>query len=71
MSYQSYHIHLVNGEAFTVYEDYYLPFEKGLVNKYIKAKDNDVLTFVFPSTDSLYVQKKNILYINTGDVKEV
>ena len=71
MYYQIYEIHLVNGDVFNVYEDYDLPFEKGLVTAYMEAKDDDVLSFTFPLTDSLYVQKKNILYISTGDVKEV
>ena len=71
MCVQLYHVHLVNGEVFTVQEAYDLPIEKGLVGQYIKAKDSDVLTLRFPMLDFLYVQKKNILYISTGDVKEV
>ena len=68
---QKYHIHMKNGEVVEVLEDYDLPFHKGLVASFQNARDNDVLQIKSFIDEHLYIPKKNISFIRTGDVEEV
>lgn len=64
---QYYNVHLITGEVLSVAEDYYLPFEKGTISAYEKAKKNQVICF----GDGIYVIKSNILYIQAAGVRKV
>ena len=70
MTFQIYKVHLLNGEVIDVWEDYELPASEGLVGKFEKAKDRDILTFGDMYTGPIYVPKKSILFISCGDVIE-
>lgn len=71
MSFQEYIIHLNNGMVISMDENFDLPFSKGIVERYRKAKDNDYITLGDCINGFIYVLKKNIAYISTGDVKVV
>ena len=71
MAFQVYNIHLNNGMVIAVEENYDIPFENGIVAKYKRIKDNDFLTLGDCISGFIYVLKKNIAYISTGDVKVV
>lgn len=68
--YQIYHIHLLNGEVMEASEAYDLPMEKGLVGKYGKADDNEIFEIGDASSGFVYIPKRSILFIATGDVRE-
>jgi hypothetical protein len=67
MSIQLYNIHLINGEVLQVGEDYHLKGPKTIVNRFTKANDDEILDFESAFT-SMYVPRKNILFIATADV---
>jgi hypothetical protein len=67
MSIQLYNIHLINGEVLQVGEDYHLKGPKTIVNRFTKATDDEILDFESAFT-SMYVPRKNILFIATADV---
>ena len=60
-----------NGEVVEVLEDYDLPFHRGLVSLFQNARDNDVMPINSFIDEHLYIPKKNISFIRTGDVEEV
>lgn len=68
--YQSYHIHLLNGEVIEASEAYDLPAEKGLVGKFGKACDNEIFEIGDAISGFAYIPKRSILFITTGDVRE-
>ena len=68
--YQSYHIHLLDGEVIGVSEAYDLPAEKGLVGKFGKADDNEIFEIGDAISGFAYIPKRSILFISTGDVGE-
>ena len=67
MSVQLYNVHLTNGEVLNVGEDYDLKGPNTIVERFFSAKDSDILTYMTPFT-TMYVPKKNILFIATDDV---
>lgn len=71
MFYQMYYIHLLNGDVIETAEDYDLPASQGLVGTFERMKETDYLTVSDILAGSAYIPKRSILYINTGDVKEV
>lgn len=68
---QIYKIKLLNGEVIESAEDYDLPVSKGLVGTFERMKETDILTVNDILLGSAYIPKKSILYIATGDVREV
>ena len=68
--YQEYIIHLNNGVKISVAEEYDKPFKDGIIAKYEKADENELFTFGDAITGLVYVLKKNITCIATGDVRE-
>ena len=68
--YQSYHIHLLNGEVIETSEAYDLPVEKGLVGRFGKADDNEIFEIGDAISGFAYIPKRSILFISTGDVRE-
>ena len=68
--YQIYRIHLLNGEVIEASEEYDLPVEKGLVGKFQKADDNKIFEIGDAVFGLLYVPKRSILFIATGEVKK-
>ena len=71
MSFQIYYVHLLNSEVITIDEDYDLPFEKGLIANFKKAKAEDIIVLKRPLLGNLYVPKRSIDYISEGDVRVV
>lgn len=71
MAYQLYNIHLLNGDVIETAEDYDLPASKGLIGTFERMKETDYLTVNDILLGSAYIPKRSILYISTGDVKEV
>lgn len=70
MYYQIYLLHLLDGSVIEVAEDYELPMEKGLIEKYRKAAPDELFTIGDALTGFSYVPKSSIVYIATGDVKK-
>ena len=70
MVYQVYEIHLLNGTIIEAAEDYELPTTKGLVGKFNRMEEGDILTVEDWFTGSFYIPRRSILYISTGDVRE-
>lgn len=68
MCYQTYVLHLIDGSAIQMLEDYDLPIEKGLVGKFAKAASDEIFTVGDPLLGFAYIPKKNIVYFETGDV---
>lgn len=68
--YQIYCIHLLNGEVIEASEEYDLPVEKGLVGKFQKADDNKIFEIGDVVSGLLYVPKRSILFIATGEVRK-
>ena len=69
MSIQLYNVHLVNGDVLQVEEDYDLRGPRTILNRFHQAEENEILEFRTPFT-SMYVPRKNILFIATADVLE-
>ena len=61
-------LHLIDGSAIQMLEDYDLPIEKGLVGKFAKAASDEIFTVGDPLLGFAYIPKKNIVYFETGDV---
>ena len=70
MFYQIYKIHLIDGNCIDYWEDYDLPWDKGLISKFEKADDNEMFTIRTFLTNRAYIPKKSIVCITTGDVRE-
>ena len=56
MRYQTYVLHLIDGTAIPMAEDYDLPAEKGIVGHFSKAAPD------------AYIPKSSIVYLETGEV---
>lgn len=69
MSFQIYLLHLLDGSVIDVAEEYDLPAEKGLIEKFYKADPNEILVIGDRFVGFAYVPKSSIVYISTGDVK--
>lgn len=67
---QEYIIHLSNGMIVIVPEEYDKPFKDGVIAEYEKADDNHLFTFGNGIDGLVYVLKKNIVCIETGNVTE-
>lgn len=67
MNIQMYNLHLINGAVISVAEDYNLPIGKGLIGKYRAAKMDDILC-VNSGMGFSYIPKRNIVFIETGEV---
>ena len=61
MRYQTYVLHLIDGTAIPMVEDYDLPAEKGIVGHFSKAAPDEILGFA-------YIPKSSIVYLETGNV---
>lgn len=46
--FQKYNLHLINGDVIVVEEDYFLPWEKGLIKKFENASE-DTLSQIYSS----------------------
>lgn len=68
MTIQTYYIQLTDGRTVKMAENYYLPTNQRLVNRYRNADADDILTIGDQTNGFTYVPKRNILYIYTGDV---
>ena len=68
MSYQIYVLHLTDGSAVQMVEDYDLPVEKGIVGRFTKAAPDEILTVGDPLLGFSYIPKSIIVYLETGDV---
>lgn len=67
MAVQLYNVYLVNGKMLQVGEDYDLEGSQTIVSRFYDAGDNDIIKF-HTMFDTLYVPRKNILFIGTADV---
>ena len=68
MSYQIYVLHLTDGSAVQMVEDYDLPVEKGIVGRFTKAAPDEILTVGDPLLGFAYIPKSSIVYLETGNV---
>ena len=68
MSYQIYVLHLTDGSAVQMVEDYDLPVEKGIVGRFTKAAPDEILTVGDPLLGFAYIPKSSIVYLETDDV---
>lgn len=59
---RKYLIHLINGKYIEAFEDYEIPEEERLPNRFAKAKWNECISA--GRKERYYIPKKNILYIN-------
>ena len=59
MRYQTYVLHLIDGTAIPMAEDYDLPAEKGIVGHFSKAAPDEIFA---------YIPKSSIVYLETGEV---
>ena len=66
--YQIYVLHLTDGSAVQMVEDYDLPVEKGIVGRFTKAAPDEILTVGDPLLGFAYIPKSSIVYLETGDV---
>ena len=69
MSLQIYKIHLINGEVIDIAEDYDLSDKEGIVYRFRHAKETECIHLGDCISGFLYIPKRSILYISTGDVK--
>ncbi len=68
MRYQTYVLHLTDGTAIHMVEDYGLPAEKGIVGDFTKAAPDEIFTIGDPLLGFAYIPKSSIVYLETGDV---
>ncbi len=71
MVYQVYRIHLTNGEVVEAAEDYYTPAGKSFVSNIKRTPDYEWVVVGDPLGGYSYIPKRSIVFISTGDVKEV
>lgn len=71
MTYQIYLLHLTNGDVVECLEEYDLPAEKSLVGRIKKSADHEWFTVGDEINGFQYIPKGSILYISTGDVREI
>ena len=60
---------LINGDIIGVEEDYFLPWEKGIIKKFENASDDTLFPIINLLGENFYVPKKSIVYISTGAVE--
>ena len=70
MVYQVYEIHLLDGTIIEAAEDYDLPATQGLLGKFERIEEDNILAVEDQFADSFYIPRRSILYISTGDVRE-
>ena len=68
---QNYDIHLINGEVLHVGEDYELSGDHTLVAKFRKASDDAIFQIGDEFSGYVYVPKRSIVFISTGDVRRI
>ena len=68
-TFQKYNLHLINGDVIVVEEDYFLPWEKGLIKKFENASEDTLFPIINLFGENYYVPKKSIVYISTGAVE--
>lgn len=66
--YQTYVLHLIDGTAIPMVEDYDLPAEKGIVGHFSKAAPDEIFTVGDRLLGFAYILKSSIVYLETGDV---
>ena len=66
--YQTYVLHLIDGTAIPMVEDYDLPAEKGIVGHFSKAAPDEIFTVGDRLLGFAYIPKSSIVYLETGDV---
>mgnify|MGYP000411732491 CR=1 FL=1 len=67
MRYQTYVLHLIDGTAIPMVEDYDLPAEKGIVGTSPKQPQTRFLPWA-TGCWALPIYKSSIVYLETGDV---
>jgi len=65
---QEFKIHLIGGHVLKAAEEIAIPAEHRLLNRFKKAKPEDILSVGSEETSQAYIPVRNILYISTGDV---
>ena len=65
---QEFKIYLMGGQGLTAAEEVTIPAEHRLLNRFKKAKPDDILSVGSEETSQAYIPVRNILYISTGDV---
>ena len=70
MAYQIYLLHLLDGTVVKAYEEYGTPTEDGFIGDFICAGPDRVFEVGNPDEGFIYVPKRNILYVSTGEVKK-
>ena len=61
-------IYLIGGHVLKAAEEVTIPAEHRLLNRFKKAKPDDILSVGSEETSQAYIPVRNILYISTGDV---
>ena len=64
---QEFKIYLIGGHVLKA-EEVTIPAEHRLLNRFKKAKPDDILSVGSEETSQAYIPVRNILYISTGDV---
>ena len=68
MYFQESKIYLIGGHVLKAAEEVTIPAEHRLLNRFKKAKPDDILSVGSEETSQAYIPVRNILYISTGDV---
>ena len=68
MRYQTYVLHLIDGTAIPMAEDYDLPAENGIVGHFSKAAPDEIFTVGDRLLRFAYIPKSSIVYLETGEV---
>ena len=63
---QEFKIYLIGGHVLKA--EVTIPAEHRLLNRFKKAKPDDILSVGSEETSQAYIPVRNILYISTGDV---
>lgn len=65
---QEFKIYLIGSHVLKAAEEVTIPAEHRLLNRFQKAKPEDILSVGSEETSQAYIPVRNILYISTGDV---
>lgn len=65
---QEFKIYLIGGHELKAAEEIAILAEHRLLNRFKKAKPDDILSVGSEETSQAYIPVRNILYISTGDV---
>ena len=60
-TFQKYNLHLINGDVIVVEEDYFLPWEKGLIKKFENASE-DTLSRLSICSVKIIMFRKRVLF---------